>query len=50
MSNYFIKDADAAVTAIDCFVSFCSSAAEGNMVKAAFDVVSLAAAIKQSII
>jgi len=49
MTRFFIKDADAAVTAIDCFASFCMSAADGNAVKAAFELASFLAAIKNSV-
>lgn len=49
MSKFFIKDADAAVTAIDCFASLCMSASEGNMLKAAFELAGFLAAIKNSV-
>ena len=49
MTRFFIKDADAAVTAIDCFASFCMSAADGNAVKAAFELAGFLAAIKNSV-
>ena len=48
MTRFFIKDADAAVTAIDCFASFCMSAAAGDTVKAAFDLATFLAALQNT--
>lgn len=48
MTKFFITDADAAVCAMDCFASFCIAVSEGNVAKAAFDLVGTVAAIKHS--
>lgn len=49
MTKVIIKDADAAVTAIDAFASFCLSVSEGNIAAATFDVVGLVAAIRNAV-
>ena len=49
MPKGIIKDADAAVCAIDCFATLCLSIAEGNIAQIIFDAIGLAASIKNAI-
>ena len=49
MTKVIIKDADAAVTAIDAFASFCLSVSEGNVAAAAFDIIGLVAALRNAV-
>jgi len=48
-NKVIIKDAEAAVTAMDALSCLCMSAAEGNWFQAAFDFVSFAIATKNAI-
>lgn len=49
MTKLVIKDADAAVTALDAFSNLCLSAAEGNYVQVAFDLIGMIAAIRNAV-
>ena len=49
MPKGIIKDADAAVTAIDAFANLCLSIAEGNVAQAVVDTIGLAASIKNAV-
>tara|TARA_E500000318_G_scaffold76950_1_gene71686 strand:- start:920 stop:1069 length:150 start_codon:yes stop_codon:yes gene_type:complete len=49
MSKLIIKDADAAVTALDAFSNLCMAAAEGNYVQVAFDLIGMIAAIRNAV-
>jgi len=49
MSKLIIKDADAAVTAMDAFASFCLSISEGNYAAVAMDAAALIVSIRNAI-
>ena len=49
MSKLIIKDADAAVTAMDAFSSLCLSFSEGNYAALAVDTVAFIISIKNAI-
>ena len=48
MSKLVIKDADAAVTAIDIFANLCLSCAEGNYAQMVIDAFGFISAIKNA--
>ena len=49
MTKLIIKDADAAVTALDAFSSLCMAVADGNYLQAAFDLIGMIAAIRNAV-
>ena len=49
MPKGIIKDADAAVTAIDAFANLCLSIAEGNVAQAVVDTIGLAASVRNAV-
>jgi hypothetical protein len=49
MSKLIIKDADAAVTAMDAFASLCLSISEGNYAAVAMDVAAVVVSVKNAI-
>ena len=49
MPKGIIKDADAAVTALDAFANLCLSIAEGNVAQAVVDTIGLAASIRNAV-